>query len=248
MKARTLRLTGVATMAVSAVALGVALLGMTDRLRSHYESDPRDFWQSNSIHDDEFTFDGAPIEVRTVGVGDDRRVDVRWKGDEASLPVTGEEDERFPELLRHQQWLRVMEMAFVPSGSTREAAIEQGVAQRRVVVVSRERPVAEAGERLSRRDRTNRSLFRFIVLPEGERLREEQAIFETLDQRSWQWAAAVSLVAAKPDMVDDGFEQLGWTWGLAQVSVLLLVIGAMIFGASFVRTDWAHQPASHDAD
>jgi len=234
---------GIWVAALSLVALAVGLAGMTMRL-DRREPPPR--WYVNDIHDTSFQFRGDQVELQTIGAGDSRAVEVRWRGESTRLPVTGLEDERLPKLTAHKEWLRVLQMARDKEGLSVQEAIEAREGMYRLVIVGKDQPDDPLRE-LARAQRRDQTVFTFLLFTEDGGLERSQARFDELEQGTWRFAAAMELVSARPNMIDDGFSSLGWTWASARIGVLGLVIGILLIGSSYVRRESFEGDIAEDA-
>jgi hypothetical protein len=247
MTSSRIRLIGAVVSLVSLAALGVSVAAMVLRLDQHFERTPQIQWHTNRVFDTVFDFAGSDVSVETSGTLDDRRVVISWKGQTETLPVTGPEDTRLRELTQHERWLKALQMVSVPPGMTRDEALNSGEGEEVLVFVARERPeseeLAEVPVTARKQASIERSYFRFVTLRPDGSMTFSEAPFEALEEFSYRRSAALTLLPKEPDLVDQGFEQLGWTWAAARVSVLTLVIGILLFASSFVRTDFREQAA-----
>jgi len=247
MSSSPVRLIGAVISLVALAGLGVSVAAMVVRLGEHFETTPQVQWHTNRVFDTAFMFGGDEVTVETAGTLDDRRVEIAWSGETESLPVTGPEDTRLRELTQHGRWLKALQMVSVPAGMTREQAMETGEGQQVLVFVARERPsseeLAEVPATSRRQASIERSVFRFVTLHQDGEMTTAERPFEELEPFSYRRAAALTLLPKQHDLVNDGFEQLGWTWAAARISVLVLVIGVLLFASSFVRTDFREQAA-----
>lgn len=231
-----LRTTGAALTLASLAVMTVGLVGMVQRLQERFEDRPPVRWYVNPIQDIEFSYEGAPVRIETVGAGETRAVRVQWGDESFRLPVTGLEDVRLPQLVAHKEWLRVLEMARDDQGLSVDEAIRSDSGMHRLVIVAKDEP-ADPFRELSRAQRRDQTRFTFLHFDDEQGLVESASRFDELEQGTWRFAAAMELVSARPNMIDDGFSALGWSWGAARVGVLGLVVGLALVGASFVRRE-----------
>ena len=254
------RNTGLLTLIVAAAALALALVEMTSRIDGAVaddENSPR--WATRRIADQSFAYRGAPVTLTPAHNADAAPiVSVRWGDAEAALPVTGREDPRLPQLLRHDDWLRVFEVRAVtdrPDPAASETAPDD---HRKLVAVARAPAPGydpETWGRVRQKDWT----YTFLeFLPRGA-IEQTAMPRSALPPGSWQEVAALqitpgvrrsaalkftqSMMHPGKAPEEDSFSSLGWTWTVAGLSVMGLVVGAMLFGASFI-TGW-RAPADH---
>ncbi len=249
MSPRRNRIIGGAIILAGAAMLAFALPAMTARLRERSETAPPVRWFVETVYDDEFRYHGHPVELRTVSDGPEAFVEVHWMGAVERLPVTGRDDPRLPELMRHADWLRVLQMVKVRGGQTPDEALATPEGEHRVVVASR---APDEGLSENKRGKMRRNAWKYTfvrLLPEGG-VDRSSAFLPQLEQRTWQHAAALEVTNTprRPaaELVDDGFGALGWTWPVGGIGVLLLFVGAMVVGGSFLPPR-AQEPPSGPA-
>lgn len=101
----------------SLVALGVALPSMAMSIREHNRTSRFDRFAFQRIQDAEFEYMGEPVRV-TVGEAEQgaRAVEVSWRGETAKIALSGKDEDRLPELLRFESWLRAYQVRTLPPG------------------------------------------------------------------------------------------------------------------------------------
>ncbi len=239
------RTIGISIIAISVAAIAVGMTEMTLRLKERSETTPSQRWHIKRINDQKFEFAGDPVEIRTIE-GDEARVELHWRDKQASIPVTGRDDPRLKELTRHHEWLRVLIMVQVTGGETANEALEAGRGDPRLVLVGRAHAPGYDSETWGKIHR-KKWVYNFISATPDGRVERSESTFKELEKRTWQFTAAMITTDVnkrkKATFVDDGFEDLGWSWAVARSGVLGLVIGLMVFGASFVRSPREPEPS-----
>ncbi|MDI9637748.1 hypothetical protein QM565_18625 [Geitlerinema splendidum] len=113
-----------ALIGASLVALGAALPSMVYAIRDHNREAQFDRFAFQRIQDDSFEYVGLPVRVGVGESGDEgRAVEVSWRGETLRVPLTGKDDERLPELLRFESWLRAYQVRTLPAGVDPQQAI-----------------------------------------------------------------------------------------------------------------------------
>jgi len=244
-KPGAMRIVGLSLVAVSVLGLIVSVPAMASRLAERAAKGPRAQWYVQRLFDESFSFAGEIVEFENVDSPQGPMLSVRWGDDVQTIPVTGVQDERLPELLRHDDWLRTLQMVHAEGGEDPDELIEQGEGDYKLVVVARS---VEPGF-----DPGAKGAWRYIFLemkPGADEMVRSQSTFKALEPGTWQYAAAMQVTprqalaptagAPRPPKAPEGeggFEPLGWTWTVAGFSLFFLTIGATLFAASFVSPE-----------
>lgn len=244
MKPATMRILGLALVALSTLGLIISVPAMATRLAKRAEEGPRAYWYVDRIYDQLFTFADREVEIENVSAQQGPMVRIRWSDDVQTIPVSGVEDERLPELLRHNDWLHAIQMVRVEGGEHPDELIAEGRGAYKLVIVARSvEPGFDPGAKGAWR-------YIFLELESGEdRIRRSQSTFKALEPATWQYAAAMQVTpkqalqptagAPRPPRAPEGeggFEPLGWTWTVAGFSLFFLMVGGTLFAASFVSS------------
>lgn len=245
-----LRLFGGALVVGAVATLSVAAPEMVSRLRERRDQSPLVRWATKPVADEAFSYRGDPVRVATTLGDSGGSVDVVWRGHTERLPITGRDDPRLPGLLRHNDWLRVLEIVQVRGLQTPESALASGDSESRLVVVARA-PAPGYDPDTWGQVREKEWSYTFVeLLPDGTMRRSSMPLGE-IEPRTWQDAVALqvtpelqrnaalqltstTLHPGRREGVDESFRALGWTWTAAGLAVLAGVVGAAMFGASFI--------------
>lgn len=250
---------GFLLVALALIGLIVSIPAMAQRLANRGGGV---VWFHDPIPAQDFTFLGAPASVHTVDppLGVDQRptLVVTWRGETTSVEIEKGiyDDPRLPGLLRHDDWLRILVMAEgARSREELDRKIAEGSVQPRLVIAMRfPAENYDPGSWGSVRRREWR--YRFLeLLPESRSPEKKTEWFEgtyaDLDKlgdpayvRSsgresevWKYAAMqhvtpTLLFRSKNKSIDDAMRAMGWTWPLAGVSIMALVVGALIIAVA----------------
>lgn len=245
-----LRLIGGSLIVGAVATLAVAAPEMVARLRERRDHAPLVRWATKPIADESFKYRGDPVRITTTPSEDGGSVEVSWRGHAERLPITGRDDPRLPELLRHNDWLRVLEIVQVRGMQTPEQALASGQSESRLVVVARA-PAPGYDPATWGQVREQEWTYTFIeLLPDGT-MRRSSMPLGAIEPRTWQDALALqvtpelqrnaalqitstTLHPGKGEGVDESFRTLGWTWTAAGLAVLAIAVGSALFGASFI--------------
>lgn len=248
MAASVLRLIGGALVVAGVATLAVAAPEMVQRVRAHTTSAPTVQWAARVLADDAFNYRGDPVTIETTRDEGGPVVAVSWRGATEILPVTGLDETRLPRLLRHKEWLRVLEMAPVSGDQSAPEALAAG-AESSLVVVGRAPAEgydpATWGKVIDKQWR-----YSFLRLTESGAIERSAGTADEIAPDTWQAAAAfaVSPELAKSSAVattmrtlhpgkapaNDSFGKLGWTWTAAGLAIMGIVVGGMLFAGSFL--------------
>lgn len=140
---RTTKHVGILILVASIAALGVSTWKMAYRLSHRPDMAQRPMvWFNEPIYSDSFTYQGEPVKVTTIAgdsLGSAPAVEITFRGQSARLEVGGRDDPRLPNLMRHEDWLRILPMAEGRAGSQDELIekLRKGEVQPRMVVAAR---------------------------------------------------------------------------------------------------------------
>ncbi|MEM8835564.1 MAG: hypothetical protein AAGD00_07070 [Planctomycetota bacterium] len=152
------RLVSMKTLGLALIALGLAaMLVAVPRMVARMEArDPGDLtWFLDPITTQSFDYRGLPVRIEVIEPESYRDQElpieaallprkeralarIEWRGERFEIPIEGLDDPRLPELLRFDDWMRVLVMAIGPR--TREDLInglESGDVQPRLVIATR---------------------------------------------------------------------------------------------------------------
>jgi len=117
-KSGRIRTLGLVLVVASLALLVVSVIVMARRLSTRQDLAERPMvWFNEAVNAQSFIFHGEPIEVRTIAAdqtgttGPGPAVEISYRGVTERLEIGGRDEERFPGLMRHEDWLRVMPMA-----------------------------------------------------------------------------------------------------------------------------------------
>lgn len=146
MKSGRIRTLGLVLVVASLALLVVSVIAMAKRLSTRPDMAERPMvWFNEAVNAESFIFQGEPIEVRTIAAdqagvtGPGPAVEISYRGATERLEIGGRDEERFPGLMRHEDWLRVMPMAEGRAGSQDELIemLRRGDVRPRMVVAAR---------------------------------------------------------------------------------------------------------------
>lgn len=256
-----LRLIGLLLTLASTIGLIASIPAMADRL-SH--RDLGVVWFNEPITDPEFRFHGEQVRILTLAgdeAGAQGRLEIHWRDETRSFEIEEgmRDDPRLPGLLRHDDWLRVLVMA---QGARSEqeltAGLADGTIHARLIVVMR-LPAAgfDPGSWGSVRRKEWR--YRFVELLPREVSPDRafdlmESTYAELDplgdpkylkqsgraHEAWKYAAMqqvtpATLIRSKSRPIDDAMQAMGWTWTVAGLSVMGLVVGVVMMAISRVK-------------
>ena len=197
--------------------------------------------------------------------GAQRHLTIEWRGHTAILPIVGDDQPGFPGLMRFEDWLRITPMARANATNNREIVemLRTGQAKPRLIIAARypaEGFDPESWGLVRRQDwpyafielHTNPDHNPPITLDRATYRQLEDAVApgpyskpvdlteEQFETRRWQHAAMLqvtpdTLYRARDKQVLAGMEAMGWTWPVAGLSVMGIIIGFGIIVTAGVR-------------
>jgi hypothetical protein len=242
---------------LAALTGGVSLacgVGMARRVAAYHEAHPRHLFAFLRVHNREFTYAGRPVRL-----ADDRSdpanpyLVVTYGDATERLRVTIPGDYRLPDLLPHEDWMRVL--LFTPlSGMTVEEferRVQDGTARARLVIVTRT-PRAGTDPRTWGSVMKKDWSFDFYELTESGVIVHEHLKYPTtrgvappkpgeLQENTWQFQAALQLmpqaggVGPTHNFFGDALSAAGW----------LLPLGAFSGLACTLSLAFAFAPSGH---
>lgn len=257
------RLIGFLLCAASIIGLAAAIPNMARRL-SHRALPV--VWFDDPIPNPVFEFLGEPAEIRTTDPQSPEErpaLEIHWRGETRTFAIEEgmRDDPRLPGLLRHDDWLRILAMAEgARSQDELKAGIAQGTIHPRLIIAMRlpaEGFDPESWGAVRRREWR----YRFVELLPASRSPSKS--FEThegtyagldklgdpkfvrdnnLQPEAWKYAAMqqvtpATLFRSKSRPIDDAMLSMGWTWPVAGVSVLALVVGLLLLAMAAMTRD-----------
>lgn len=248
MAASFVRLLGGALIVAGVATLAVSAPELVQRIRAQATDAPRTQWAGRTVSDDSFNYRGQPVTLETTRDDAGPVVSVRWGAAAESMPVTGLDDPRLPKLLRHKDWLRVLELTPVTGGQSPDAALAGG-AESILVIVGRA-PAAGYDPATWGAVLDGEWRYTFLKLSASGGIERSEAPAADLTPDTWQAAAAF---AVNPELTRsasvsatmrtlhpgkaparDSFSGLGWTWSASGLAVMGIVVGGMLFAGSFL--------------
>lgn len=283
MSPRRLKSFGILLLAASLLGLAVSIPVMAQRLSNRPDLKNRPLvWFGEPIYNESFTYRGEPVRVETVTTDnggkalDQPVVVVHWRGQQAKFEVVGgtegaagnsvegagRDDPRLPELLRHEDWLKIMPMAIAHASSNAEvdAQIAEGKVAPRLIAAARypaEGYNAGSWGLVRRRDWQYRFAEFLTDGPAESSIRTSESTYaeleravapgpydkplaltdEQMTEKLWQHGAMLqvtptTLYRARDKQVQQGLHAMGWTWPVAGASFLALVAGLGLIAIS----------------
>ncbi|TVQ30672.1 MAG: hypothetical protein EA376_12515 [Phycisphaeraceae bacterium] len=245
------RLIGLALLLTGAALLAVSLLAMSQRLEGHYAEADAPRWSVQPIFDQTFVHAGRKGAVHAAPEAAAPSITIEWGESSVRLPVTGRDDARLPQLLQHQEWLRVLRLAEVKGDQKQlEEGLQSGAIVPRLVVVARA-PAPGHDPETWGQARYKDWKYTFLELKaDGSIERSEQNYRALANQpHTWEFVAAMNVTPSlhTPAMrasspmsypnygpIRSAIGAMGWTWPVAGLSVLLTSTGLLIVGSTFV--------------
>ncbi len=268
MKPSRMRTIGIALLVLCTIGMAVSIPTMAMRL------DDREFpvvWFYEQFRAPEFEYLDESVEIATLE--DPERLEIRWRGEVLTQSLEGVKvDPRLPDLMQHEDWLRVMLMAEGAQSTDELAAgFESGEIEPRLIAAMRlpaEGYEPESWGLVRRRDWR----YRFIeLLPPGEQgttggaFEEFTGSYRELDQLAdpahraevgregdlWMYHAMLqvtppTLYRAKNKPIESAMQAMSWTWPVAGASILGFVLGCMFVGMSRVSGPVLEADAPND--
>ncbi len=259
------RIVGVALILASVAALAVAVPAMARQIRASNAGQDLPFFGMRSPSPTALPFvEGKASFVWGMGQGtapvtmtineDDSRLDVEYRGESRSIPMTGMIDPRLPGFAR----FRDNQITLVLISEERPARTPEGLesepaAPDRLVLAARierdlrpdEDPSQMAG--LVDRKAWRYELLEFVPMGDesaGPSIRVHEIPYADLPEleRTWQYAAALNVTPPlkfpklkDPMQSNRGLDGVSWPFPLAGSAVLAGALGVIVLSGSFVR-------------
>jgi len=246
------------------VVLCISIPAMLERLSEQRRLSARPYiWFGEPVTESPYFLDGEPVTFETVtraSTATEPSRDVlviTYRGRTAELPVAGRDDPRLPGLMRYGDWLKVLPMA-EGSGSTTKVSedVAAGALKPRLIVAARYLADDYAPDSWGT-VRRKEWRYRFVELdpaaPPEEAIRTSDFIYADLEKQPLLWQYQAMLQVTPPLMyprnrfIDDNMHAMGWTWPAASLSIMSILIGLTLVGASFVR-GWRAPTTAHARD
>lgn len=210
--------------AISGVVLVLSASEMARRVAAFHKENRREVYAFKAVNTRSFEYSGRPVTLRDLGDGSGNTfVVTRYGDDEIKLRATIPGDLRLPDLLPHQDWLRVLRFA-AATGYTLDqlrARMDSGEVRDRLVIVTR---TPEAGSDPSSWGETNRRAWKFDFYefkPEGGFAHERKSFPNPSRPRvKTNWANLFSsdepvFTVLKPPRAADELEENTWQFQAA---------------------------------
>lgn len=124
---------------VSALALGASASLMGLRVAAYHKEHRQDIYAFQPIGVKSYSFAGKPVLLEDIDEDGEWKLRVRYGDSELKLKIAIPGDRRLPELLPHEDWLRVFRFASATGHSLDElrAKMDRGEVKDRLAIVTR---------------------------------------------------------------------------------------------------------------
>jgi hypothetical protein len=246
----SLRWVGVALALSGTAAFGLSVWDMSQKLGEFYKQDPvvlHYFIDVPKI--DQYL--GRPLSFDTIETPSGPQFMVRYGESTEKLPVMGKDIPELGTIRRHEDWLRLLLLAGDAGKDADPYALIEHVAPgSKLVLVARSAAPGYDPETWGAALYKD-WVYAFLVFePDGSIMRFDRTYRELAnDSRSWEFVAAMNvtpslhtpaLKSSSPISypnyrpVRKAMDVMGWTWPVSGVSMLVMIGGVVLFGASFV--------------
>lgn len=255
------RIIGIVLCLASIIGLVVSIPAMADRL-SHRTTSVVWFHDPIPSPEFEFLGQPASLVTidppKDAAGGDRTRMEVHWRGEVHGFEIEEgtRDDPRLPGLLRHDDWLRILVMA---EGAKSSEELDKGIADGTIdprLIIAMRLPAKDYDPGSWGSVRRREWRYRFLeLLPEsrspGKAFEMFEGTYGDLDKlgdptflrasgrqsEAWKHAAMQHvtppvLYRSKSRSVEDAMASMGWTWPVAGLSVMGLVVGTVLLAVS----------------
>ncbi len=255
---------GIILIALSVIGLVISIPAMAGRL-SHRTTSVVWFHDPIPVEEFEFLGSPASvltIDPPKDAAGTRPRLEIRWRNETSEVEIEDgiRDDPRLPGMLRHDDWLRILVMA---EGAGSQLELDQGIAQGTIqprLIIAMRLPAKDYDPGSWGAVRRKEWRYRFLeLLPEARSPAKTCEWFEgtyaELDKlgdptfikasgrqsEAWKYAAMQHvtpslLFRSKNRSINDAMLSMGWTWPVAGVAIMGLVVGFLVFAVSSTRT------------